>query len=78
MPRRTANIAHEIRNPLASLTGAIEVLASSGTAGEVRERLAQIVLKESGRLSEILRAFLEYARPAPLVRTYLGKSKAAG
>src|SRR5437660_1185334 len=66
--RMSANIAHEIRNPLASLTGAIEVLASSGTAGEVRERLAQIVLKESGRLSEILRAFLEYARPAPLVR----------
>lgn len=66
--RMSANIAHEIRNPLASLTGAIEVLASSGTAGEVRERLAQIVLKESGRLTEILRAFLEYARPAPLVR----------
>ena len=69
--RMSANIAHEIRNPLASLTGAIEVLASSGTAGEVRERLAQIVLKESGRLSEILRAFLEYARPAPLVRARL-------
>jgi two-component system sensor histidine kinase PilS (NtrC family) len=66
--RMSANIAHEIRNPLASLTGAIEVLASNGTAGEVRERLAQIVLKESGRLTEILRAFLEYARPAPLVR----------
>src|SRR6266403_2248929 len=66
--RMSANIAHEIRNPLASLTGAIEVLASIGTAGGVRERLAQIVLKESGRLTEILRAFLEYARPAPLVR----------
>ncbi len=66
--RMSANIAHEIRNPLASLTGAVEVLASSGTAGEVRERLAQIVLKEAGRLTEILRAFLEYARPAPLVR----------
>jgi two-component system sensor histidine kinase PilS (NtrC family) len=66
--RMSANIAHEIRNPLASLTGAIEVLAASGTAGEVRERLAQIILKESARLNEILREFLEYARPAPLVR----------
>jgi two-component system sensor histidine kinase PilS (NtrC family) len=66
--RMSANIAHEIRNPLASLTGAIEVLASSGTAGEVRERLGQIVLKESGRLNDILRDFLEYARPAPLAR----------
>src|SRR6267142_603107 len=66
--RMSANIAHEIRNPLASLTGAIEVLESSGAAGEVRERLAQIVLKESGRLNGILRDFLEYARPAPLAR----------
>jgi two-component system sensor histidine kinase PilS (NtrC family) len=66
--RMSANIAHEIRNPLASLTGAIEVLASSGTAGDVRHRLAQIILKESGRLNEILRDFLEYARPAPLAR----------
>jgi two-component system sensor histidine kinase PilS (NtrC family) len=66
--RMSANIAHEIRNPLASLTGAIEVLASSGTADDVRERLAQIVLKESGRLNGILRDFLEYARPAPLAR----------
>src|SRR5215813_5018973 len=66
--RMSANIAHEIRNPLASLTGAIEVLASNGTAGEVRQRLAQIILKESARLNEILRDFLEYARPAPLAR----------
>jgi two-component system, NtrC family, sensor histidine kinase PilS len=66
--RMSANIAHEIRNPLASLTGAIEVLAASGTAGDVRERLAQIVLKESERLNDILREFLEYARPAPIAR----------
>jgi two-component system sensor histidine kinase PilS (NtrC family) len=66
--RMSANIAHEIRNPLAALTGAIEVLASSGTAMDVRERLGQIVLKESGRLNDILRDFLEYARPAPLAR----------
>ena len=66
--RMSANIAHEIRNPLASLTGAIEVLAGKGTAAELRERLAQIVIKESGRLNAILRDFLEYARPAPLAR----------
>jgi two-component system sensor histidine kinase PilS (NtrC family) len=66
--RMSANIAHEIRNPLASLTGAIEVLAGNGTGGESRERLAHIVLKESGRLNGILRDFLEYARPAPLAR----------
>jgi two-component system sensor histidine kinase PilS (NtrC family) len=66
--RMSANIAHEIRNPLASLTGAIEVLAAKGTEGELRERLAHIVIKESGRLNAILRDFLEYAKPAPLAR----------
>jgi len=66
--RMAANIAHEIRNPLASLSGAVEVLAG-GPPDETRERLAQIVLKETGRLNDIIREFLEYARPAPLNRT---------
>jgi two-component system sensor histidine kinase PilS (NtrC family) len=65
--RMAANIAHEIRNPLASLSGAVEVLAG-GAPDETRARLAQIVLKETGRLNGIIREFLEYARPAPLSR----------
>jgi two-component system sensor histidine kinase PilS (NtrC family) len=65
--RMAANIAHEIRNPLASLSGAVEVLAGE-PSDETRERLAQIVLKETGRLNGIIREFLEYARPAPLNR----------
>jgi two-component system sensor histidine kinase PilS (NtrC family) len=64
--RMAANIAHEIRNPLASLTGAIEVLTSNIAAEETRDRLAGIVLRESDRLNQIIRGFLEYARPAPL------------
>ncbi len=64
--RLAANIAHEIRNPLASLTGAIEVLTSPATAGEARDRLSQIVMRESERLNQIIKNFLEYARPAPL------------
>jgi two-component system sensor histidine kinase PilS (NtrC family) len=40
--RMAANIAHEIRNPLASLSGAVEVLAA-GAPDETRERLGQIV-----------------------------------
>src|SRR5207302_278430 len=67
--RMAANIAHEIRNPLASLTGAIEVLTSGTPASESRERLALIVAKESGRLNGIIKDFLEYARPAPLARS---------
>lgn len=64
--RMAANIAHEIRNPLASLTGAIEVLTSPHTAEDARERLSQIVARESERLNHIIKNFLEYARPAPL------------
>ncbi len=64
--RMAANIAHEIRNPLASLTGAIEVLASPVVVGEARDRLSQIVMRESERLNQIITGFLEYARPAPL------------
>jgi two-component system sensor histidine kinase PilS (NtrC family) len=65
--RMAANIAHEIRNPLAALSGAVEVMAA-GADGDTRERLGQIVLKETGRLNAIIRGFLEYARPAPLSR----------
>jgi two-component system sensor histidine kinase PilS (NtrC family) len=64
--RMAANIAHEIRNPLASITGAIEVLVRDADAGGARERLAQIVTRESERLDHIIRDLLEYARPAPL------------
>jgi len=64
--RMAANIAHEIRNPLASMTGAIEVLVGEERPPEMRDRLASIVLRESGRLNEIVKGFLEYARPAPL------------
>jgi two-component system sensor histidine kinase PilS (NtrC family) len=64
--RMSANIAHEIRNPLASLSGAIETLIGHAVAEPERERLAQIVLRESDRLNTIIKNFLEYARPAPL------------
>jgi two-component system sensor histidine kinase PilS (NtrC family) len=66
--RMAANIAHEIRNPLAALSGAVEVMAA-GAADDTRERLGQIVLNETSRLNGVIREFLEYARPAPLSRT---------
>jgi signal transduction histidine kinase len=42
---------------------------AAGAPDDTRERLAQIVVKETGRLNGIIRDFLEYARPAPLNRT---------
>ena len=65
--RMSANIAHEIRNPLASMTGAIEALtAKSGLGQDDRDRLTQIVMSESDRLNSIVTDFLAYARPRPL------------
>jgi two-component system sensor histidine kinase PilS (NtrC family) len=64
--RLSANIAHEIRNPLASLSGAIEVLTRELPLDKDQDRLVQIVLGESDRLNQIIKEFLEYARPASI------------
>jgi two-component system sensor histidine kinase PilS (NtrC family) len=64
--RLSANMAHEIRNPLASISGAVEALAKDLPPDEGRNRLVEIVLRESERLDYIVGSFLEYARPAPL------------
>ena len=59
-----ASIAHEIRNPLAAISGSVELLRSGeGTTGD-SERLMDIVLREIGRLDALIRDFLQYARPA--------------
>jgi two-component system, NtrC family, sensor histidine kinase PilS len=59
-----AGIAHEIRNPLASMAGSMQVLRSElSLAGEQAE-LMDIVLRESDRLNTTIRSFLAYARPS--------------
>jgi len=58
-----ASIAHEIRNPLAAISGSVELLRSG--EGEDGARLMDIVLREIGRLDALIRDFLQYARPAP-------------
>jgi two-component system sensor histidine kinase PilS (NtrC family) len=66
----SASIAHEIRNPLASISGSIELLHSGrGRSGsEVdHEQLMRIVLREIDRLDHLIADFLHYARPGPLV-----------
>jgi two-component system sensor histidine kinase PilS (NtrC family) len=58
----SAAIAHEIRNPLAAISGSVEVLqAELNLSGENR-RLMQLIVKESSRLNNILTDFLLYAR----------------
>lgn len=58
----SASIAHEIRNPLAAISGSVEVLKSDLDLSGQNLRLMDLIVKESHRLSRILSEFLEYAR----------------
>jgi two-component system sensor histidine kinase PilS (NtrC family) len=60
-----AGIAHEIRNPLASISGSAQMLGNEMTSGSSERRLVEIMVSESRRLSRILEDFLRYARPQP-------------
>lgn len=57
-----AAIAHEIRNPLASISGSVEMLQHA-SANPDEEILMSIVLKEVDRLNTLITNFLDYARP---------------
>ncbi len=58
-----AGIAHEIRNPLASMSGSIQILRQELSLTSEQEQLMDIVLRESERLNTTIRSFLAYARP---------------
>ncbi len=58
-----AGIAHEIRNPLASISGSAQVLGSLPALGAKERSLLRIIVEESRRLSGIVESFLGYARP---------------
>jgi two-component system, NtrC family, sensor histidine kinase PilS len=58
-----AGIAHEIRNPLASMSGSIQILRQELPLSAEQDQLMDIVLRESERLNTTIRSFLAYARP---------------
>jgi signal transduction histidine kinase len=58
-----AGIAHEIRNPLASISGSVQVLSNELKVGSTERRLMEIIVSESNRLSGILEEFLRFVRP---------------
>jgi two-component system, NtrC family, sensor histidine kinase PilS len=64
--RLSAAIAHEIRNPLASISGSIQLLRSELVLDASNQRLMEIVAREIERLNAIITDFLAYARPRPL------------
>jgi signal transduction histidine kinase len=69
-----AGIAHEVRNPLAGIAGAVEVIGQQLPAGSSHREVLQEVRKEVQRIQLLLSDLLQYARPRPLrfLRSDLG------
>ncbi len=58
-----ASLAHEIRNPLASISGAAGILRRGAAPSEYLEDSLDIIQKESQRLNKLLTGFLNFANP---------------
>lgn len=63
--RVAAGVAHEIRNPLASISGSIELLKDTPQRTEDDKTLMTIVVREIDRLNELITELLAYASPRP-------------
>ena len=59
--RFSAGLAHEIRNPLAAISGAVQVLRDGLAPGDANRELMDIVVKESRRVSQAIDQFLDFA-----------------
>lgn len=59
----SASLAHEIRNPLASISGAAGILGRRQASQEAQSECLEILMKESQRLNKLLTNFLDFARP---------------
>ncbi len=65
MGELSATIAHEIRNPLASIRGSVEMLEGELELSDENARLFELIRRESARLNGMVEDFLEYARLRP-------------
>lgn len=65
----SAGLAHEIRNPLGALEGAVQILRRPELSVETRQEFSEMASKEVGRLKSLLTSFLDFARPQPPRRT---------
>jgi two-component system sensor histidine kinase PilS (NtrC family) len=63
MGEMAAGMAHEIKNPLASLAGSIQILKKEIQLDPELDKLMQIVLRETDRLSSLVNNFLFFAKP---------------
>ena len=58
-----AGLAHEIGNPLAAISGSVQMLSGASVTDPAQRRLIDILLKESQRLDRTIKGFLRFARP---------------
>ena len=63
MGEMAAGITHEIKNPLASLAGSIQILRKEIPYDPEHDKLMQIVLRETDRLNTLVSNFLLFAKP---------------
>lgn len=63
----SASLAHEIRNPLGSIRGTVEILKDDVCQEERKSEFFEILLKESDRLNRVVEDFLGLARPRPSI-----------
>jgi len=61
-----AGLAHEVRNPLSGIKGALEVISQDAPPGDPRREIFQEMLLQIGKLIAVIQDFLNYARPKPL------------
>ena len=72
-----AGLAHEMRNPLASITGSIELLRRNLALKDTDDRLMQIILRGKDQLDNFVRDFLLLAKPIPVVREVVDVNETA-
>ncbi len=58
-----AGLAHEIRNPLAGVKGALEIITSRAATGSPESEFGTLAAREIARLDDLISEFLTYARP---------------
>jgi two-component system, NtrC family, sensor histidine kinase PilS len=76
--RLAAGIAHEIRNPLASISGSVEVLKTLPVADHETRQLVDITVREVDRLNGLISDLLDYARPHQEERRSVDLGELAG
>jgi two-component system sensor histidine kinase PilS (NtrC family) len=60
----SAHIAHEVKNPLASISGSVQLICQGERIDDADKKLLNIIVRETERLNSLINDFLAYARPS--------------